>query len=150
LHRRGFLGTAAPFYADLALVAEIAMGFALVIGAYLARTGRYRSHKWCQSAIVLLNFAVIVLVMVPSFRLAVAPAIPENLGHAYYWLSTLHGALGGTAEIGALYVLLAAGTSVFPERLRLTRYKPWMRGVLLLWWVALLLGVGTYVRWYMP
>lgn len=57
----GFLGTAAPRVADLVLLLEIAMGAGLVIGAWLARGGRYRQHAWCQSSIVLLNLAVITL-----------------------------------------------------------------------------------------
>jgi uncharacterized membrane protein YozB (DUF420 family) len=30
----------------------------------------------------------------------------------------------------------------------LARYKLWMRLALALWWLVLLLGVATYVRWY--
>ena len=49
-----------------------------------------------------------------------------------------------------LYILLAAGTRLLPERLRLIRYKLWMRSVLALWWMVLMLGFATYVRWYVP
>ena len=62
----------------------------------------------------------------------------------------MHAALGGIAELGGLYILLAAGTTVLPEKLRIRRYKFWMRGVLFLWWIVLLLGVTTYARWYVP
>jgi hypothetical protein len=37
-----------------------------------------------------------------------------------------------------------------PEKLRITKYKVWMRTVLALWWVVLLLGMATYARWYVP
>jgi hypothetical protein len=50
----GFLGTAAPRYADLVVLLEFGMGVALLIGAVVARTRRSRLHAWCQSAIVLL------------------------------------------------------------------------------------------------
>jgi Ca2+/H+ antiporter len=60
----GFLGTAAPRYADVVVLLEIGMGVALLIGAVLARTRRFRLHAWCQSIIVLLNLVVIVLVMI--------------------------------------------------------------------------------------
>jgi hypothetical protein len=53
-------------------------------------------------------------------------------------------------EIAGLYILLAAGTSVLPAKFRITKYKPWMRTVLVLWWVVLLLGLATYARWYVP
>ena len=146
----GFLGTAAPAYADLTLFLELAMGVGLLIGALLARLGRFRQHAWCQSVIVLLNIVLIVLAMIPSFHVHVSPKIPIRLDKAYYALATAHAALGGAAEFGGLYILLAAGTSVLPQKFRITNYKVWMRSVLLLWWLVLLLGVATYLRWYVP
>jgi uncharacterized membrane protein YozB (DUF420 family) len=150
LLQEGFLGTQAPRYADLALLFETIMGLVLLLGAALAYQGRYRFHAWCQSTVVLLNFAVIALLMVPSFQLHVAPKIPAKLGKASYALATAHAALGGVAEIAGLYILLSAGTRVLSQRLRLTRYKLWMRSVLVLWWFVLLLGLTTYLRWYVP
>jgi uncharacterized membrane protein YozB (DUF420 family) len=146
----GFLGTAAPFYADVVLLIEILMGVGLLIGAVLARMRRFREHAWCQSGIVLSNLAVIVLIMAPSFYVHVSPKIPLRLGKAYYALATSHAALGTFTEVAALYILLAAGTNVLPSKLRMTDYKPWMRSVLMLWWLELLLGLATYTRWYVP
>jgi len=146
----GFLGTAAPGYADLVLLLEIAMGVGLLIGALLARLRRFRQHAWCQSVVVLLNLALIVLTMIPSFRVHVSPKIPIKLGRAYYALATAHAALGSVTEISGLYILLAAGTTVLPEQFRITKYKAWMRSVLVLWWLVLLLGLATYARWYVP
>ena len=146
--REGFLGTGAPLGADLVLLLETAMGCGLLFGAWLARTGRFRQHAWCQSAIVLLNLAVIALAMIPSFRSQVAPRIPSKLGKSYYGLASVHAGLGTVAEVAALYLVLAVGTRLLPEKLRLARYKAWMRGVLLLWWLGLALGVATYLRWY--
>ena len=115
----GFLGTTAPLRADLVLLPEIAMGVALLIGALLARMRSYRWHAWCQSAVVLLNLAVILLVMAPSFREQVGPRIPAKLNKTFYALATAHATLGSIAEIGGLYLVLAAGTKVLPQRLRL-------------------------------
>jgi uncharacterized membrane protein YozB (DUF420 family) len=146
----GFLGTVAPPYAHLTLLLEMAMGVGLLIGAWLARRRRFRQHAWCQSAIVLLNLAVILLVMMPSFQVQVVPEIPLRLAKTYYALATAHAALGTITEIAGLYILLAAGTGVLPEKFRITKYKAWMRTVLVLWWFVLLLGLATYVRWYVP
>jgi len=140
----------APPYAHLTLLLEIAMGVGLLIGAWLARRRRFRQHAWCQSAIVLLNLAVIVLVMMPSFQVQVVPEIPLRLAKTYYALATAHAALGTITEIAGLYILLAAGTNVLPEKFRITKYKAWMRTVLVLWWLVLLLGLATYARWYVP
>jgi uncharacterized membrane protein YozB (DUF420 family) len=146
----GFLGTQAPRYADGVLLLEFLMGAGLVIGAVLARQRCFRAHAWCQSAIVLLNLGVIVFTMLPSFRVHVSPKIPCKLGKAYYALATAHAALGTVTEIAGLYVLLSAGTRLLPEKFRITQYKPWMRTVLLLWWLVLLFGLATYARFYVP
>jgi len=146
----GFLGTAASGGADLVLLLEIAIGVGLLIGAWLARLKRYRQHAWCQSVIVILNAALIVLTMIPAFRVQVLPRIPEKLGRGFYGLATTHAVLGSVTEVASLYILLAAGTRVLPQTLRLTRYKAWMRTVLAIWWVVLILGMATYARWYIP
>ena len=99
---------------------------------------------------MLLNFVIIVLFMLPSFRLHVSPKIPLKLGKAYYALATAHGALGSVTELAGLYILLAAGTNVLPPKFQMTEYKPWMRGLLVLWWLVLVLGFATYGRWYVP
>ena len=145
-----FFETAAPRAADLVLALEIAMGVALVAGAVLARKGRFQQHAWCQSTIVLLNLALVAVMMVPSFRVHVLPRIPAKLGRAYYALATTHAATGTVTEFAGLYILLSAGTKLLPEKFRITKYKAWMRTVLVLWWVVLLLGLATYARWYAP
>ena len=100
--------------------------------------------------IVLLNLAVVAMLMIPSFRAQVLPRIPAKLGKPYFALATIHATLGTVTELAGLYILLSVGTSVLPERLRINKYKLWMRSVLVLWWFVLLLGVATYTRWYIP
>ena len=150
MQQAGFLGTAAPGAADITLLLEIGMGTGLLAGALLARMGRYRLHAWCQSIIVLLNLVLIMLAMLPSFHRHVSPKLPGKIGKSYYTLAVTHAALGGIAELAGLYILLAAGTNVLPSKIRITRYKFWMRSVLVIWWFVLLLGMATYVRWYVP
>ena len=147
---KAFLETAAPRGANVVLLLEIVMGIGLLLGARLARKGRFRQHAWCQSAIVLLNLAVVTVMMIPSFYVYVLPGVPAKLGKAYYALATTHGAFGAVTELAGLYILLSAGTGILPEKLRITKYKVWMRTVLALWWVVLLLGMATYARWYVP
>ncbi len=145
---RGFLKTAAPFKTDLVLTMELVMGAALLAGIVLARRGHYRAHAWCQSGVVLLNLVLIAFIMAPSFSRQVAWAVPASLTDSYNAIAVAHGALGAVAALLGLYILLVAGTNILPRHIRFTRYKPWMRMTLALWWLVLLLGVGTYVRWY--
>lgn len=124
------------------------MAVALLLGAFLARARKYRGHALCQSTVVLLNLVVIFTVMVPAFHPGVPSKLSDSTVRSYYLLSTVHGILGIGAESLALYILLVAGTKVLSERLRFRNYKLWMRGALVLWWSVLLLGVVTYIRWY--
>ena len=146
----GFLGTNAPWTADVILLLELALGAGLLAGALLARAGRHRAHAACQSIVVLLNLMVIVFTMLPSFRRQVLPKLPVRIGKPFYALAATHAGLGAIAELGGLYILLAAGTTMLPEKFRIRRYKVWMRGVLILWWIVLFLGAATYARWYVP
>jgi hypothetical protein len=77
-----FLETAAPCGANVVLVFEIAMGIGLLLGAPLARKRRFRQHACCQSAIVLLNLVVVVVMVIPSFRFDVLPRVPAKLALA--------------------------------------------------------------------
>ena len=144
---RGFLGTAAPLASDLTLIIEITMGLALIVGMLLARKRRYRAHAWCQSTVVLLNLVPITLTMASSFRRSFAPPLP-GLHNWYYGLAAVHAGLGALTELLGLYILTVAGTALVPRHLRFTRYKAWMRTTLAMWWLALLLGLATYFRWY--
>jgi uncharacterized membrane protein YozB (DUF420 family) len=91
------------------LVVQVAMGVALIAGAFLARTKRYTAHGICQTAVLLLNLAMILYVMWPSFYSEVLPVLPKHLTDSYYGVSSAHGVLGVSAELFALYIALVAG-----------------------------------------
>jgi uncharacterized membrane protein YozB (DUF420 family) len=145
---KGFLGTGATFAADLNLVVQLMMGVALAVGAVLARQRRYRAHGICQATVLLLNLLMIGLVMWPSFREQVKPALSKALHKWYYEAATIHAVLGITAELLGLYIVLVAGTNILPEGLKFKHWKLWMRTELVLWAIVLLSGVGTYCTWY--
>lgn len=144
----GFLGTGATFRADLNLVVQIAMGLMLLVGMFLARKYNYRAHKYCQSSVMILNLVMIFLIMVPSFHKQVQPQVPGGLNEAYYAVPYVHALLGTAAELLGLYIVLVAATQLVPKKLRFKRYKPWMRTELALWWIVILIGIGTYYVWY--
>jgi len=143
----GFLGTGAPFRADVNLVIQILMGLTLLIGMFLARQGNYRAHALCQTSVVLLNLILIGLIMLPSFRLGVLPGLPDRLRKPYYFIATLHTAMGSIAELLGLYIVLRANTNLLPKALCFQNYKLWMRSTLALWWAVILFGLATYYVW---
>lgn len=144
----GFLGTWASFSADLNLLVQIAMGLALLGGAFLARAKRYAAHGVCQAAVLILNLPMIALVMWPSLHTRVLPRVASRFWKRTYFVATVHGVLGAAAEILGLYILLVAGTDFLPRSWRFQRWKLWMRIELILWWIVLLSGFGTYYVWY--
>jgi len=145
---KAFLGTWASFSADLNLVIQIAMGVALLVGALLARAKRYTAHGICQAAVLILNVPMIALVMLPSLNTRVLPKLPSHFWKQTYVIATVHGSLGAIAEVMGLYILLVAGTDFLPRAWRFQRWKLWMRIELILWWIVLFSGFGTYYVWY--
>ncbi|HUK91010.1 MAG TPA: DUF420 domain-containing protein [Blastocatellia bacterium] len=146
---KGFLGTGASFRADLNLIVQIGMGIMLLVGAILARRKSFRAHKYCQSSVMLLNLVMIGLIMFPSFNQQVEPHISEAAHDRYHGVALGHALLGGLAELLGLYIVLVAATKILPQKLRFNRYRPWMRTELTLWWVVVLIGLGTYWVWYL-
>src|SRR2546426_12300262 len=98
------------------------MAAALVAGVVLARRKRYRAHGICQTTVLLLNLLMIGLVMWPSFRRQVNPRLLKLPHKAYYAAPMIHAALGITAELLGLYIVLLAGTKVLPGGLRFTNW----------------------------
>ena len=145
---KGFLGTGATFEADANLVVQLAMAAALVAGVILAKQKHYKAHGICQSTVLLLNLLMIGLVMLPSFRRQVSPQFHRVLHNSYYAAPMVHAALGITAELLGLYVVLVAGTNVLPAWLRFRNWKRWMRAEFVLWLIVVVSGVGTYYAWY--
>jgi uncharacterized membrane protein YozB (DUF420 family) len=145
----GFLGSGAPFSADLNLVVQVTMGGALIVGARLARKGHYKAHAVCQASVLVLNLGMIGLVMWPSFLLQVKPAHTRAFHKWYYQAAIIHAVLGTIAEIAGVYIAAVAGTKIIPKRLQFTNWKWWMRAELVLWMVVLVSGLGTYCAWYL-
>jgi len=149
LPMKGFLGTGGTFGADLNLVVQLIMGGALIAGARLAKQKCYRAHGICQTTVLLLNLLMIGLVMWPSFQQQVQPAPLSKVLHKWYYeAAAMHAVLGIAAELLGLYIVMVAGTNVFPQWLRFKNWKYWMRTELLLWMIVLFTGVGTYYAWY--
>jgi len=123
------------------------MGSTLLVGMLLARAKRFRAHGICQTLVVILNLGPIISFMLPAFRTGIVSGLPAHLGDRFYAVTTAHAILGGTAELFGLYIVLVAGSNLLPRGLRFNNYKRWMRTELVLWWIVIALGVGTYWVW---
>jgi uncharacterized membrane protein YozB (DUF420 family) len=143
----GFLGTQAPFLADLNLVAALLVLAGLVVGFAAVRAKNVAAHQYIQTAMVLLFLVLIVFIMEVSFWRNVSPGIPGQIGEASYGMPALHAAIGGLAEICGLYLVLLMN-GLIPKRLQVRRYKTLMRITLGLFILVAALGVATYYIWY--
>jgi hypothetical protein len=70
----------------------------------------------------------------------------EGRGKLYWAIAMTHAAFRTVTKLAGLHILLSAGTSALPRKLRITKYKSWMRILLVFCRVVLLLGMATYTR----
>ena len=140
----GFLGQGAPWGADLNLLLQIAVGVLLLAGFGLARRGRHGVHGICQSAGFVLAVVMTILWMIPAFHAIHADALGRGVVNRVTIAVAAHVVVGTAALLVGAWVVLVAGTPLVPARLRFSNYKPWMRTLLALWWLAIILGLAVY------
>jgi uncharacterized membrane protein YozB (DUF420 family) len=140
----GFLGRGAPWGADLNLVLQVAIGILLLAGMGLARRGRYGAHGICQTTGFVLAVALTILWMIPAFHAIHADALGRGVVNRVTLAVAAHVVVGTAALLVGAWVVLVAGTPLVPVRLRFSSYKPWMRTLLTLWWLAIILGLAIY------
>lgn len=145
-----WFGTGAPATSDLVALVEVGIAVGLLAGMFLARRGHIRAHMYVQSSMVLVNIPIVLTWMVPAYLEYVYPDVLAEISQPFYYVPTLMLIAGATAEALGVYILLVAGTTWLPERLRFRRYKLVMRTELALWWSVVLLGLSTYYVWYVP
>ena len=146
----GWFPARAPAIADVAAVVEVAMAVMLLVGAYLARTGHLRLHRYLQCTVVLANVPIVLYAMVPPYLKYVAPAMPSMWGEPNNLVPTIMLVAGALAELLGVYIILVAGTNWIPARFQFRRYKLWMRAELALWWGVVIAGLTTYWLFFVP
>jgi NAD/NADP transhydrogenase beta subunit len=133
----GFLGTRAGPIADLALIISIAGFIILCLGVVYAKRGILLTHfKMTRLAVLLLIIAFIWMGprFIGSFRIIISrlTALP-------ILITVFHAVIGTSAMLAGIFL-------AFDIVIRKTRYP--MRTVFLLWILALLLGIATYIERY--
>jgi uncharacterized membrane protein YozB (DUF420 family) len=122
----------------------------MLVGAVFARRKMFvPHHKMVMTAIVLLNWVLIGVVMLTSYTQGVAPSVPAKLNERFFLTPSVHLALGAAAQIlGTILVLRMWLEVSLPGWLKFEPIKFWMRLTLVLWLLTATLGVATYVTWY--
>lgn len=144
LESPGFLGTNATMRTDISLIVTLISAALFSYGWWLAVRKRYKTHRKVQTAGVILNTLVVLLVMVVSFVKYIAPGIPEKLGEGSYGITTLHALIGLAGMSLGLFVVGHGNRLVF-KNVRIRNYKRLMRITYAVYMLATLSGVAIYI-----
>lgn len=147
LHSPGFLGTHANFAADMTLVMSILVALVFTVGYWLARKGKYDTHKWVQTTGAVVNVILVLWLMLLPYRDFIVRDSGGPRDSVFYYVTTIHATVGFFAFVFGNFVVLR-GHGLVPEKLRFNKYKPYMRTAYALYIVTTLLGVWTYWTWF--
>src|SRR5262245_8211463 len=107
LQPNGFLGTGASLLADITLLAYVLLLVpGMIVGLVFARRKMHRPHhKYTMTAILVINWLLIIFLMVAAYSYDVAPNIGAKPGNGRYLLPTIHAVLGLSAQALGTYVV---------------------------------------------
>ena len=143
----GFIRPHSSIGADLSIVVMIAAFVMLTIGVVLARSRRYRAHRWVQTSAVVLNAVPVVVWMIRSFWLYVRPGLPGNLSKTVDAVTTVHAIVGLIGVIIGMVVMIHANQmEARGEDLR--HFKIYMRIAYVVYLLATALGIWVYIALY--
>jgi uncharacterized membrane protein YozB (DUF420 family) len=143
----GFLSTRGTVGADASLVIMVAAAILLTVGFVLARSGRYRAHRWVQTCAVILNAIPVVFWMIRAFWLYILPGLPGTLGMNRVALTTVHAVAGLIGVCLGMFVMIRAN-QLEAKGEDLSRYKRLMRVAYTVYMLVTVVGVVLYVVVY--
>ena len=140
----GFLGTRAPFVADLSLVLTWLFGMVAIVGAIKGHRRRISKHCPVMATGALLNWIPVLMIMIPRWLgMVVAGADPP--GGAPRLPAIGHGLLGGMTQVLMTYTV----TRMYWLEDLPPRRPIWlMRATIVLWMLSLLGGTFVYLLLY--
>lgn len=147
LHSPGFLGTEGNFAADMTLTLSLLVITLFSIGFYLARIGKYETHKWVQTAGAVMNIVLVLWLMILPYRAFVINDQGGPRPEIFYQVTVLHAAVGFLAFVLGNFVVLR-GHKLVPNKLRFNNYKLFMRTAYGLYLLTTIAGVWLYYTWY--
>ncbi len=132
---------------DLVLLAYILLIVpAMLVGFFFARRKMFEPyHKLTMTTITLVNWALIILVMLATYRRDVAPQVPQNLSHVDVLIPMLHLLPGLIAQLLATYLVIRMWFErQLPDWFKVKNIKIYMRTTLALWLITALMGALTW------
>src|SRR3972149_11077974 len=136
----GLFGTRASVLSDLNLLLQIALLVILLAGF---RSGKKKTgsslkfHGRLMTVLVALNAVSLLLVMGPSLFLNWGAAVNEASAIGFP-LTLVHHSIGLVAQVLGVVLVFRTFGSV----------RTWMRITFMLWLIALVTGIGFYIRYF--
>jgi uncharacterized membrane protein YozB (DUF420 family) len=143
----GFLRPHSSIGADLSLVVMIAAFVMLTVGVVLAKSKRYKAHRWVQTAAVCLNAVPVIFWMIRSFWLYVRPGLPGNLSKTVDAVTSVHALVGLIGVVIGMVIMIRAN-QLMARGESLSRFKTRMRIAYVVYLVATALGIWVYIALY--
>jgi uncharacterized membrane protein YozB (DUF420 family) len=135
----GFLGSHAPYAADLNLIAQAISFCLLSAGIYFVRAGKLNIHSRLMKSAIIIEFGALITWMGPSLLLNIEAFRTFTPGTLVTALHALGGVSALTLAIGAAY----------HKRLGSFQLKWTMLSTFLVWALAAVLGISFYVYYYL-
>ena len=140
--RPGFLGSFAPFYADVNLIAQIILVVGLLIGFILIRAHKSDAHQYLKTSLVLFSLVMTVFFMGIKLMMLFTSGLSFN---TIILIEVFHGELGTVAILAGLYLILRMN-NLLPKALRIHWWKTLMR---ITFGLYLLVGIGGILLYVM-
>ena len=131
----------------MTLLLSILVAVVFTIGAVLAVRGSYDLHKWFQTGGVALNVILVLWLMLLPYRDFILRDSGGPRESIFYIITTIHATVGFFAFVLGVFVVLR-GHKLVPKALRFNDYKLFMRTAYGLYMATTLLGVWTYITWF--
>lgn len=148
LHQDGFLGTGANWAADVTLLLMLVGAAVFSYGFYLARQGRYDTHRWVQTGGAVFNLIMVGWMMLLPYRDFIVRDQGGPRTGIFYSVTIAHAVLGAAAIVFGWFVVLRGNKLMPIKALQFNNYKPFMRWAYGLYMGATVLGVLVYVTWF--
>ena len=135
--------------ATISLVVQVVI-LILLLGSYwLERMKKFRQHGIAMLVAVILHIIVILWVMLPSFLLGVIPLILENSSALVTMVAPLHGIMGIIAAVLGVWIVATWRLRASLQYCGRGKYKKkLMLFTLIIWLIALFLGILLYLHFY--
>jgi hypothetical protein len=137
------------------LAATINLGVQIVVvvlllgGYWLKRMNRFRQHGITMLTAVILHIIMMLAVMLPSFVLGVIPLILANTSAVVTVVGPLHGIMGIIAAVLGVWIVASWRLRASLQYCgRGKSKKKLMLFTLILWLIALFLGILLYLHFY--